>query len=78
MCYNPNGGEIDKMARPKTGFNKQTYDTNYHRGRTQYVSIGFRKDETEILEKLASVPSKTDYIRQLILADIQKEKETNQ
>lgn len=36
------------------------------------------KNNKEILEKLNSVPSKADYVRQLILKDLEREKkETN-
>lgn len=73
MCYNLLEGERE-MARPRNGFDKKAYDTNYHRENTKFISLGFKTSETDILNKLASVPNKTEYIRQLILADIEKEK----
>lgn len=39
-------------------------------------SVVLRKKEDEkIVEKFESVPNKTDYIRQLVLADIEKNKQ---
>ncbi len=55
-------------------FDKNSYDQQFHKENYTRVAISFRNSETEILEKFASVPNKVDYIRQLILADIEKEK----
>ena len=58
-------------------FDKIKYNARRLKEHYIRINIALRKTDTEVLEKLASVPSKTDYIRQLILADIQKEKEAN-
>lgn len=34
-----------------------------------------KKEDEKIVEKFESVPNKTDYIRQLVLADIEKNKQ---
>lgn len=75
MCYNPIEREAN-MARPKTGYDKNKYDQQFHKENYVRFALTFRNTETDIIDKLNSVPNKVDYIRQLILADIQKEKET--
>lgn len=65
------------MAEEKKRFVKAEYDVKFHRENYTSVSLRFRNTDTEIIGKLNSVPNKVDYIRQLILADIQKEKEAN-
>ncbi len=54
----------------------QTYYSNRWKKKHQKsILLAFNKDaDTEILEYLESVPNKTDYVRQLILADIAEEK----
>lgn len=54
----------------------QTYYSNqWKKKRQKSILLAFNKDaDTEILEYLESVPNKTDYVRQLILADIAEEK----
>lgn len=45
--------------------------SRWHKENSVAVSLRFSKiSDTAVLEKLASVESKTNYIRQLILADI--------
>ena len=45
----------------------------YHREKMTCVAVKFHNvHDLEVINKLNSVPNKTDYIRQLILADIHK------
>ena len=45
----------------------------YHKEKTTTISVRFHNiNDLEVINKLNSVPNKTDYIRQLILADINK------
>lgn len=45
----------------------------WNKANIRYIRAAFNVDtDAEILAKLDSVPNKTDYIRQLILADIAK------
>ena len=53
----------------------QTYYSNQWKKHQKSILLAFNKDaDTEILEYLESVPNKTDYVRQLRLADIAEEK----
>ena len=46
---------------------------DYHKRETICINVRFmKKRDATILEKLNSVESKTDYIRQLILKDIEE------
>ena len=57
-------------------FNKNKYDQKFHRENYRRYNILFRRGmDDSIIEKLESAENKTDYIRQLILADIQKTKQ---
>ena len=59
-------------------FNKNKYDQKFHRENYRRYNILFRLGmDDSIIEKLESAENKTDYIRQLILADIQKTKENS-
>lgn len=53
--------------------------TKYEKKNVSQVCLKYiTKNNKEILEKLNSVPSKADYVRQLILQDLEREKkETN-
>ena len=47
----------------------------YEKKNVSQVSLKYiTKNNKEILEKLNSVPSKADYVRQLILQDLEREK----
>ena len=43
--------------------------------RYQFCVTLKKKEDEKIVEKFESVPNKTDYIRQLVLADIEKNKQ---
>lgn len=64
------------MSGEKKKFNKAEYDKEFHKENYKMFVTRFSKfSDKSIIEKLESVDNKTDYIRQLILADIQKTKE---
>ena len=49
--------------------------TKYEKKNVSQVCLKYiTKNNKEILEKLNSVPSKADYVRQLILKDLEREK----
>lgn len=49
--------------------------TKYEKKNVSQVCLKYiTKNNKEILEKLNSVPSKADYVRQLILQDLEREK----
>lgn len=60
----------------KKKFNKNKYDQKFHKENYKRYGILFRLGaDDSIIEKLESTENRTDYIRQLILADIQKTKQ---
>nr|DAT55025.1 MAG TPA: hypothetical protein [Caudoviricetes sp.] len=64
------------MSGEKKKFNKNKYDQKFHKENYKRYGILFRLGmDDSIIKKLESVPNKTDYIRQLILADIEKNKQ---
>lgn len=64
------------MSGEKQKFNKNKYDQKFHKENYKRYGILLRFGmDDSIIEKLDSAENKTDYIRQLILADIQKTKE---
>ena len=57
--------------REKT--NRTTYKNNYRSKTATRIELIFRNDgDSDIIKKIKSTPNKTDYIRQLVLADIKK------
>lgn len=57
-------------------FNKAEYDLKFDKKNCTKFGLKFNNiNDKEIIEKLHSIGNKNDYIRQLILADIQKTKE---
>ena len=47
----------------------------YEKANIRHILLKFHKThEAEIIEKLDSVPSKNNYVRQLILQDLEREK----
>lgn len=49
--------------------------TKYEKKNVSQICLKYiTKNNKEILEKLNSVPSKADYVRQLILQDLEREK----
>ncbi len=66
------------MSGEKKKFNKAEYDKEFHKENYKMFVTRFSKfSDKSIIEKLESVENKTDYIRQLILADIQKTKQSS-
>lgn len=51
-------------------FNQQKYIGKYNKENYKSILLRLRKDETEILDKLSSVPSINNYITSLIKEDI--------
>lgn len=59
-----------KSSEARLRANKKYAKKNVSQICLKYVT----KNNREILEKLNSVPSKADYVRQLILKDLEREK----
>nr|DAP10855.1 MAG TPA: hypothetical protein [Caudoviricetes sp.] len=54
---------------------KETPQDRYHKAHTVSIAIRLMKNtEQDIIQKLDSVPNKAGYIKQLIRADIAKDK----
>lgn len=51
-------------------FNQQEYIGKYNKDNYKTILLRLRKDETDILDKLSSVPSVNSYIRSLIKEDV--------
>lgn len=59
-------------------FNKAEYDLDFDKKNCTKFGLKFNNvNDKEIIEKLHSIGNKNDYIRQLILADIQKTKQSS-
>lgn len=59
----------------KTSAARLRAQTKYEKKNVSQVCLKYvTKNNKEILEKLNSVPSKADYVRQLILKDLEREK----
>lgn len=59
----------------KTSEAKMRANSKYEKKNIRQILLKFHKThEAEIIEKLDSVPSKNNYIRQLILQDLEREK----
>ena len=54
-------------------FNKNKYDNNYKKQHYIRVTTLISKQEKDIIKKLNSVDSKSNYLKQLILKDIKKQ-----
>lgn len=55
---------------------KNKAKVEYYRRTTKQFKVQFRNEaDSDIIEKLNSVPSKTDYLRKLIKKDIEELKE---
>lgn len=62
---------LEKMKKDK---NKAKVE--YYRRTTKQFKVQFRNEaDSDIIEKMNSVPSKTDYLRKLIKKDIEESKE---
>lgn len=56
-------------------FGEDGLDLDKMHERYQFCVVLKKKEDEKIVEKFESVPNKTDYIRQLVLADIEKNKQ---
>lgn len=66
------------MSGEKKKFNKAEYDKEFHKENYKMFVTRFSKfSDKSIIEKLESVENKTDYIRQLILKDIEETKQSS-
>ena len=64
------------MSGEKKKFNRAEYDLNFNKKNCTKFSLKFNNvNDKEIIEKLQSIGNKNDYIRQLVLADIEKNKQ---
>lgn len=55
---------------------KNKAKVEYYRRTTKQFKVQFRNEaDSDIIEKMNSVPSKTDYLRKLIKKDIEESKE---
>ena len=62
--------------KKEKSFNKLEYDNKFHKENYVRLCVRFRKtSDSDVIEKLNSVPNKADYIRQLVLDDIAKTKQ---
>lgn len=51
--------------------NRTDYKNQYQKETATRINLVFRNgNDSEVIEKIKSVPNKTDYIRQLVLNDI--------
>ena len=67
---NFNKSEYQKEYDKRTGYAAQKKYNKEHQ--TMRVNLAFGDGDADVLAKLQSVENKTDYIRQLIRADIAK------
>lgn len=59
-------------------FDKNKYDQKFHKENYRRFTILFRNSiDAEIIEKIESTSNTTDYIRGLVRADIEREKQAN-
>lgn len=62
---------LEKMKK-----DKNKLKVEYYRRTTKQFKVQFRNEaDSDIIEKMNSVPSKTDYLRKLIKKDIEESKE---
>ena len=67
-------GRKKTLTAKQRAKNDQACRENWRRANTKIINIRLRNDEDkEVIAKLDSVPNKADYIRQLILKDINKQ-----
>ena len=69
------GRKVEVIAMAKTSEAKLRANNKYAAKNVSQVCLKYiTKNNQEILEKLNSVPNKADYVRQLILQDLEREK----
>lgn len=67
--------KVEVMTMAKTSEAQLRAQIKYEKKSVSQVCLKYvTKNNQEILEKLNSVPSKADYVRQLILKDLEREK----
>lgn len=67
--------KVEVMTMAKTSEAQLRAQIKYEKKNVTQVCLKYvTKNNQEILDKLNSVPSKADYVRQLILQDLEREK----
>lgn len=67
--------KVEVITMGKASAAKLRAQTKYEKKNVSQVCLKYvTKNNQEILDKLNSVPSKADYVRQLILQDLEREK----
>lgn len=67
--------KAEAMTMAKTSEARLRAQIKYEKKSVSQVCLKYvTKNNQEILDKLNSVPSKADYVRQLILQDLEREK----
>lgn len=67
--------KVDVITMGKASEAQLRAQAKYEKKNVSQVGLKYiTKNNKEILEKLNSVPSKADYVRQLILQDLEREK----
>lgn len=65
---------IDKKTG-KTYASSMKASAEWAKEHIKHIKVAFNIDtDSEVIDKIMSVPNKTDYIRQLVLDDLAKEK----
>lgn len=66
------------MDNKESKKNRTDYKNQYQKTTATRINLVFRNDsDSEIISKIKSVPNKTDYIRQLVLNDINSKQNPN-
>lgn len=69
------GRKVEVIAMAKSSEARIRANNKYAKKNVSQICLKYvTKNNKEILEKLNSVPSKADYVRQLILQDLEREK----
>ena len=69
------GRKVEVIAMAKSSEARLRANNKYAKKNVSQICLKYvTKNNREILEKLNSVPSKADYVRQLILKDLEREK----
>lgn len=75
ICYTMYERKVEVITMAKTSEARLRAQIKYEKKSVSQVCLKYvTKNNKEILEKLNSVPSKADYVRQLILQDLEREK----
>ena len=75
MLYYTWKKKVEVITMAKTSEAQLRAQIKYEKKSVSQVCLKYvTKNNQEILEKLNSVPSKADYVRQLILQDLEREK----